>query len=817
VALVDSTPARLVPIGSIRIGGVVCTDLYRLDVRTVTGVSPVVAGEVSECEKIPVSTGLCTHPVAEYRSKGLTPPMTLSLARTPAEARTLLPQTDQPVVVVPVYNSYDEVVRCYEAFFRNTPSDVPLVVVDDAGWDRRTIDVLRRVFDTAPPPHDVVVLEQEANKGFLLTMNDAFEAAGRADVVILNSDVIVGAEWLPRLRDAAYSSSTIATATALTNHGTIVSVPERNVSTDTVPGGLSVDEAARRVAAGSPKLRPRIPTAIGHCVYVKRAVFDVIGYFDPAFSPGYGEEVDFCQRAIAAGFEHAVADDVYVFHRGGSSFGRSAEVVKRRQEHEMMVWKRYPYYINWIRRVDKDQYSALAASLLAARRSLLGLRIAVDGMCLGPLPAGTQIVVIETVRALAARADVFDIVVYTPTQVPPYVFEAFNGLGKIKLRATSDLTLWADQKADVVYRPYQVREDRELDWLRSVGERVVVNQLDFIAYHDAAYFASDDKWRAYRDLAQLTAFIADGLTYLSNHSRNAAISEGLLPDNKTNRVVYCGTEHSVLEDADPIMPGGCASLEKGFLLCLGVSYLHKNRLFALKVLAELHAQGWRGSLVLAGAQPPFGSSLTAEAEFLMTHPELSPHVITLGMVSEGEKVWLYDNAGLVLYPTTSEGFGLVPFEAAHHGVPCLSTRCGSLDEVLPPDLPTIDEFDAAAVAGTARALLEDPSAAQKLVDQVLQRARDFTWEGVAGEVMAVLTDVTGRPASRVLAIHGEGAYTSLRELGKPAGRGSIVLRGIDATVKWFVDRPELRTRVIPPGSKRQERVRRTIDRVRRRL
>jgi glycosyltransferase involved in cell wall biosynthesis len=68
-------------------------------------------------------------------------------------------------------------------------------------------------------------------------------------------------------------------------------------------------------------------------------------------------------------------------------------------------------------------------------------------------------------------------------------------------------------------------------------------------------------------------------------------------------------------------------------------------------------------------------------------------VTVLGAVSEAEKLWLYSNAGLVLYPTLSEGFGLVPFEAAERGVPCLSTRQGSLDEVLPRDLLTLRSLD----------------------------------------------------------------------------------------------------------------------------
>jgi len=742
--------------------------------------------------------------------------MSLYQARTPGEASSLLPGSDQPVVVVPVFNSYDEVVRCYEAFFRNTPADVPLLVVDDRGWDRRPFEVLAEIFTgDAAPAHRVVVLEQISNKGFLGTMNDAFGACGRADVIILNSDVIVGPEWLERMRDAAYSSSTVATVTALTNHGTIVSVPVRNTATDDVPGGLSVDAAARRVAEGSPRLRPRIPTAIGHCTYVRRAALDLVGAFDPAFAPGYGEEVDFSQRCVAAGFEHVVADDVYVFHKGGSSFGRSPEMERRKLEHELLIQQRYPYYGPWVRRTAQDDYSPLAASLLAARRSVLGLVVAIDGMCLGPLPAGTQVVVLETARALAQRPDIAEVILYTPMDVPDYVQQACAGLDKVSLEPTGSLTGWSGRRAHVAYRPYQVRDRNELEWLRSIADRVVVNQLDFIAYHDAAYFGHDQQWRQYRDLAKLTAFAVDGLTYLSEHSRDAARSEGLLPADKPNKVIYCGTEHTELMPSEPAVPAGLEQLTPGFLLCLGVSYLHKNRMFTLKILKELYDGGWRGSLVLAGAQPPDGSSLAEEAKFLMQHPELAPHVQTLGMISEPEKVWLYRNAGLTLYPTISEGFGLIPFESAHYGVPCLSTRQGSLAEVLPADLPVIEDFDPAAAAATARTLLDEPDAAKQAVQAVLAKGAEFTWARVAEDVVEVLLAVTGRPACRVVAIEGEQGPTSLATV---ALSGAHNARGVvDAAVGYFVARPALRTKLVPPGSKRQAAVRQSIDQLRRRL
>ena len=42
---------------------------------------------------------------------------------------------------------------------------------------------------------------------------------------------------------------------------------------------------------------PDLPTGVGFCFYVRRALLDAIGPFDPAFGAGYGEENDFCMRA----------------------------------------------------------------------------------------------------------------------------------------------------------------------------------------------------------------------------------------------------------------------------------------------------------------------------------------------------------------------------------------------------------------------------------------------------------------------------------------------------------------------------------------
>ena len=65
-----------------------------------------------------------------------------------------------------------------------------------------------------------------------------------------------------------------------------------------------------------------VHTAVGFCIYIRRAALDDVGLFDAQnFPVGYGEESDFCYRARKVGWRHRIAGDAYVEHFEGKSFG----------------------------------------------------------------------------------------------------------------------------------------------------------------------------------------------------------------------------------------------------------------------------------------------------------------------------------------------------------------------------------------------------------------------------------------------------------------------------------------------------------------
>src|SRR2546430_12896107 len=102
----------------------------------------------------------------------------------------------------------------------------------------------------------------------------------------------------------------------------------------------SLDRVFAEVNAGR---AVEIPTAIGFCMYIKRACVAAVGLFDEAtFGRGYGEENDFCLRAARCGWHHVLAADTFVFHVGEVSFGDSA--AGRKTQATEIIRQRYPHY-----------------------------------------------------------------------------------------------------------------------------------------------------------------------------------------------------------------------------------------------------------------------------------------------------------------------------------------------------------------------------------------------------------------------------------------------------------------------------------------
>lgn len=634
----------------------------------------------------------------------------------------------RPVIIVPVFNAYEDTLECLESLLNNTAANIPILLIDDASPDAR----LYEYFEPLAFKDRLAYLRNRVNSGFVGSVNLGFELAARHDVIVINSDVVVPPGWLERLQAAAYSGSTVATATPLTNHGSIISVPYRNQPSGELALNLTLAETDARIREASLNLYPIIPAAVGHCIYFKRAALDLIGGFDLSFAPGYGEEVDFSQRAVMVGLSNVLADDLFVYHKGSRSFNNVETRQQLRDEHAAIIQQRYPWYLAWVGEAMSLPDSPLALALENACRAILGYNIGLDATCLDGKTNGTQVLTLELTRALVEqKAAQNRLTLIVRDDIPA---ASLAGLEKLvdEVITVSELKKRPQSAFDLIHRPFQIYSLEDLELLQQAAARFIVTHLDSLAYATPGYAPNADWWAKLRHFTRLTFAAGDGIIFISRAAQAETTQQGLTLPEERACLTYVGVNHQL--HRVPAKPPGKSSqlLEQPFILMLGTNYQHKNRPFALRLFAGLiQDYAWPGKLVFAGGDKPDGGSSLEESREFEQYPALEGHVINLGAIDEGEKQWLLEKAALLLYPSTVEGFGMVPFEAAAAGTPALTARLSSPGEVLGENIIYLESFEPAEAAHTVWQLLTQPELALRQTENIQAQARAFTWEKVA--------------------------------------------------------------------------------------
>jgi glycosyltransferase involved in cell wall biosynthesis len=658
----------------------------------------------------------------------------------------------RPCVMVVAAEPGEHLRRCIHSVLAHTGPDVPTVAVAttrEAGNDlqkllagrehARSVWLAPATAGCSASAGGTIPSQPSAGPaGGTRLVNRALALLSPADVAILSTPCLLTSGWLERLRNAARADSNIATASAFADSGTALA-PWDHTPTASEDLSTLADELAEHTLV----LRPRLNLAVGPCVYVRREALELAGDLDADLDLRWALETDFAQRCLRYGLCHVAADDVLV-----RPLGSRASPEAPPQE----LLRRY---------TDLGTRPALAASsalprALRAARSGHSLDVTIDARALGATVTGTQRHILELIAALAATGELRLRLVVSPDAGVENV-ELLRSLPGTEVLPIESVDA-ATQPTTIFHRPQQVFATPDLLLAMRLGERIVLNQLDLIAYRNPAYHADAVAWRSHRRMSRQGLAAADRIVVFSEHTRLDLLSDELAEDERI-RIVPPGLDHTLAGGTEgpgrrpaamtEVVERSGATGVSEFLFCLGTDFHHKNRQFALQLLDSLRERhAWCGSLVFAGTHIPHGSSVQQERELIRTHPRVRDAVIDLGAVDDDEKGWLMSHAAAVVYPSVYEGFGLVPFEAALSGVPCLFAPQASLAEVLPVDAAAIVPWDPTQSADKAHVLLTDPHARARHVEKLVKSARRFTWAG------AVATMVE---------IYGEAAVAPVRE------------------------------------------------------
>lgn len=266
-------------------------------------------------------------------------------------------------IIIPVYKGFEETRRCVESVLA-APQRAPtrVVAVDDATPERAIAAYLEGLSSQGR----ITLLVNEANVGFVASVNRGMALDRSRDVILLNSDTEVANDWVDRMRECAYREGRVATVTPFSNNATICSYPFHGWQGG-LPGSLGLTALDRLFATVNRHRAIDIPTAVGFCMFIRRDSLEALGLFDAQrFGRGYGEENDFSMRAAKAGWRNVLAGDVFVFHEGCVSFaGERAQLTEAATRALLEV---HPDYTEKVMDfVRADPTTPLRAAVDAAR------------------------------------------------------------------------------------------------------------------------------------------------------------------------------------------------------------------------------------------------------------------------------------------------------------------------------------------------------------------------------------------------------------------------------------------------------------------
>jgi glycosyltransferase involved in cell wall biosynthesis len=179
-------------------------------------------------------------------------------------------------------------------------------------------------------------------------------------------------------------------------------------------------------------------------------------------------------------------------------------------------------------------------------------------------------------------------------------------------------------------------------------------------------------------------------------------------------------------------------LESEFVLYAGNVKPHKN---LERLIEAFHLVRNRGldhlKLVLIGDEI---SRYTALRRAVHRH-QLHKYVRFLGYLPEMTLAVMYRLAGVFVFPSLYEGFGLPPLEAMASGTPVVTSNVSSLPEVAGDAAILVDPYDPRAIADGIYRVLTDEHLRRDLRRKGVARAGMFSWEQSVRRVRAIYDEV----------------------------------------------------------------------------
>ena len=242
-------------------------------------------------------------------------------------------------LVITVYNASKDVALCLQSLEYSIDfNTVEVVIVDDAS-EIETQQIVDNFLEKFP---QIKLIRHTENKGYLHSVNEGISNTTKSIITLLNSDTYIPCHFTSRILDCFAKDEKIGIASPILTHGNPFSIP-LSKNTKQVYDEMTLPILIGYINDKAKNIIPYYPDIAfpdGACFSIRRQCLEKIGVFKEEYAPGYFEELDFCMRAVKAGFRTVFMENLYVYHKSHASFGKkkTAEYMKRNKARFYEDW-----------------------------------------------------------------------------------------------------------------------------------------------------------------------------------------------------------------------------------------------------------------------------------------------------------------------------------------------------------------------------------------------------------------------------------------------------------------------------------------------
>ena len=186
------------------------------------------------------------------------------------------------------------------------------------------------------------------------------------------------------------------------------------------------------------------------------------------------------------------------------------------------------------------------------------------------------------------------------------------------------------------------------------------------------------------------------------------------------------------------------AINEKYVLNVGGIHERKNIVQLVHAFAGLvNHRGYSGKLLITGnvSGAPYQRKMKKICDASVRETGMENRIVFTGYVSEKELDSLFRMAGLLIYPSLYEGFGIPILEAMKMGLPVITSNITAMPEVAGGAAYLVDPNSIEDMTSAMSEVLQNKILREEMIEKGLELVHPYTWKNAAERYLELYQEI----------------------------------------------------------------------------